>query len=202
MSERTSRPIAAAHVDAALNLLGARDGASVDVPGFRVHRIGAQIVLTERGSPGPGGSNQKNRFPPVNHWCFPLSIPGEVSANAMRVTAELGGEVEPSATVGKGPVAAVRADLFQTGTQAPLAVRNRRPGDRFRPVGLAGRKKLQDLFVDRKIARAERDSVPIVVDDRDRIVWVAGHGIDETFRVTDASQKVVVLKLRHLERCS
>ena len=34
-----------------------------------------------------------------------------------------------------------------------LAVRNRRTGDRFRPIGLGGTKKLQDFFVDRKIAR-------------------------------------------------
>jgi tRNA(Ile)-lysidine synthase len=194
MSERAPRPITAAHVDAVLHLTDADDGASVDVPGFRVHRIGARIVLTER-----EGSRRVN---PTNYWRFPLSIPGEVSANAMRVTAELGAGIEASATVGNGPVAAIRADLFQTGAPSPLAVRNRRPGDRFRPVGLGGRKKLQDLFVDRKIARAERDSVPIVVDDRDRIVWVAGYGIDEAFRVTDASQKVVVLKLRYLERCS
>jgi len=31
----------------------------------------------------------------------------------------------------------------------PLVVRNRRPGDRFRPLGLQGHKKLQDFFVDR-----------------------------------------------------
>jgi tRNA(Ile)-lysidine synthase len=40
-----------------------------------------------------------------------------------------------------------------------LAVRTRRPGDR-----LAGRrKKVQDLFVDAKVPRVERDSWPIVV---------------------------------------
>jgi tRNA(Ile)-lysidine synthase len=77
-----------------------------------------------------------------------------------------------------------------------LAVRNRRPGDRFRPLGLDGQKKLQDYFVDRKVARARRDSVPLVVDATDRIVWVAGFGIDAAFRVTDPAQAVVILKLR------
>ena len=57
----------------------------------------------------------------------------------------------------------------------PLAVRFRRPGDRFRPPGLGGRsKKLQDYFVDRKVPRADRDRVPLVVDGDDRIVWVVG----------------------------
>jgi tRNA(Ile)-lysidine synthase len=65
-------------------------------------------------------------------------------------------------------------------------------------VGVGGQKKLQDYFVDRKVARAERERVPIVVDETDRIVWVAGHGIDETFRVTDASQSMLLLRLKLL----
>ena len=91
--------------------------------------------------------------------------------------------------------ALVRLDLCG----ASLAVRNRRPGDRFRPLGLAGQsKKLQDYFVDRKVARNERDAVPLVVDETDRIVWVAGFGIDEAFRVTDPAQAVIILKLKAL----
>jgi tRNA(Ile)-lysidine synthase len=50
-----------------------------------------------------------------------------------------------------------------------LVVRTRRPGDR-----LAGRrKKVQDLFVDAKVPRAERDSWPLVVAD-DKVVAVPG----------------------------
>jgi tRNA(Ile)-lysidine synthase len=89
----------------------------------------------------------------------------------------------------------VRSDVCR----GPLAVRNRRPGDRFHPVGLGGRqKKLQDFFVDRKVARATRDAVPLVVDDSDRIVWVAGYGIDAEFRVTDSTQAVLILRLKQV----
>jgi tRNA(Ile)-lysidine synthase len=80
----------------------------------------------------------------------------------------------------------------------PLAVRNRRPGDRFRPVGLAGRKKLQDYFVDKKVARAERDGVPLVVDESDRILWVAGYAVDAEFWVTDPAQPMLTLRLKLL----
>ena len=79
-----------------------------------------------------------------------------------------------------------------------LRVRNRRPGDRFRPIGVGGRKKLQDFFVDRKVTRPRRDIVPLVVDETDRIVWVAGYGIDEAFRVTDPAQGVIILRLKLL----
>jgi tRNA(Ile)-lysidine synthase len=60
---------------------------------------------------------------------------------------------------------------------------------------MQGTKKLQDFFVDRKLARQERDAVPLVVDGSDRIVWVAGYGIDEAFRVTDPAQHVLILRL-------
>jgi tRNA(Ile)-lysidine synthase len=68
----------------------------------------------------------------------------------------------------------------------------------FRPLGLAGRKKLQDFFVDRKVPRAERDRVPLVVDANDRIVWIVGFGVAEDFKVTDPSQGVILLKARRL----
>ena len=99
-----------------------------------------------------------------------------------------------SATLRNRATAVIAAD----GWAAPLAVRNRRPGDRFRPFGLDGQKKLQDFLVDRKVARADRDRVPLVVDENDRILWVAGHEIDEAFRVTEASRAVIILTLRQV----
>lgn len=84
------------------------------------------------------------------------------------------------------------------GPEMRLGVRNRRPGDRFRPSGMRGRKTLQDFFVDRKVPRERRDLVPLVVDHLDRIVWVAGYAIDEAFRVTDPAQPVVTLQFKPL----
>jgi len=86
------------------------------------------------------------------------------------------------------------AILEASGLTGPLAVRNRRPGDRFRPLGLRGRKTLQDLFVDAKVERARRDVTPVVVDAAGQIIWVAGHALAEAFRVTDRTKAVVILK--------
>src|SRR5581483_8236021 len=139
------RPVGFEHVDAALALLDARDGASVDAPGHRVQRKGGRLVLTQRGSKGAAGSQGSE----VNLFCYPLSIPGEVvdSQRGFAVSVEPG--TAASADVRTASTAVVRRDLIGNA----LAVRNRRQGDRFTPVGLHGRKKLQDYFVDRKIAR-------------------------------------------------
>ena len=64
---------------------------------------------------------------------------------------------------------------------------------------MAGRsKKLQDYLVDRKVARSERDLLPIVVDSDDRIVWIVGHAVSEDFRAGAPSNSVIFLKARHL----
>jgi tRNA(Ile)-lysidine synthase len=78
-----------------------------------------------------------------------------------------------------------------------LTVRTWQPGDRFRPLGMAGEKKLQDYFSDAKTPRALRARVPLVFNGR-HLVWVAGLRLDDRVRLTAATQAVVVLQLEPL----
>jgi tRNA(Ile)-lysidine synthase len=78
----------------------------------------------------------------------------------------------------------------------PLVVRNRRPGDRLQPLGAPGRRKLQDVLVDRKVPRVTRDDVPIVTDASGQILWVAGITVAETCRVTAPEDGMLILELR------
>lgn len=80
----------------------------------------------------------------------------------------------------------------------PLQVRSWRPGDRFRPWGLKGSKKLQDLFVDAKIPREEREQIPVVMDQKG-IVWVPGFRIDERAGIGSTSEEVLVLAVHRGE---
>jgi len=186
------RTVSLDHVESVLDLLespGARG--SIDAPGHVVERVGHRVVLR---------SGRSDDVPSPADFRYPLSVPGEVALpeHGLVVSAALaapdGGAEALRATAGNRATAVVAAQ----GWAAPLAVRNRRPGDRFRPFGLEGRKKLQDFLVDRKVARADRDRVPLVVDENDRILWVAGHEIDEAFRVTEASRAVLILTLRQV----
>ncbi|MBV8546943.1 MAG: tRNA lysidine(34) synthetase TilS [Acidobacteria bacterium] len=69
------------------------------------------------------------------------------------------------------------------GSKPHFTVRNRRDGDRFRPLGMAHDKKLKDLLIDRKIAATSRDRIPLLLWN-DTIVWVAGVEVSELFKVT------------------
>ncbi len=82
-----------------------------------------------------------------------------------------------------------------------LALRRRRPGDRFQPQGMGGQSKsLSDFLINVKVPAAWRDWVPLVVgDDRDRILWVAGWRLDERARVTPETQRVLWLRFLRVE---
>jgi len=73
-----------------------------------------------------------------------------------------------------------------------LHLRNRRPGDRFQPLGMSGTKKLKDFFMDEKIPRASRDSVPILTDGHS-ILWVVGYRMDDRFKVTTDTENQVTI---------
>ena len=168
----------------------ARDGK----PGGRLSLPGCEAVHEgDRLRLGP--APPRGVYPGTNSFRIPLSIPGEVvlTSQAIAVSAVRVDGVEGVPVEGGTPAG------FVTGCHGPLAVRSRLPGDRFQPPGLGGRsKKLQDYFVDRKVARGTRDLVPLVVDADDRIVWVVGHGFSEAFRAPGPSPGVILLKARRL----
>jgi len=158
---------------------------SVALPGQIATRSGGRILLRPPG-----------RVPFSNFLRFPLSIPGEVSLAGWAVSAErIEDGVRLPETRARGAEVVVAAGPLRS----PLAVRTRRQGDRFRPLGMGGRgRKLQDFLVDRKVPRRDRDSLPLVVDQDDRIVWVVGQSLAEDFRVTAPELGVILLKARRL----
>jgi tRNA(Ile)-lysidine synthase len=90
----------------------------------------------------------------------------------------------------------VDADRLEPGG---LTWRAWRPGDRFRPLGLAGRKKLQDFFVDEKIPRAERYRVPLLAR-AGAIVWVVGRRLADAVKLTPATRRIVEIQARPARR--
>lgn len=76
----------------------------------------------------------------------------------------------------------------------PMVLRNFRPGDAFRPLGVRGTQKLKKFFIDKKVPRKERLKCPILLSCG-KIVWVVGHRIDESVKVTPATKNVLKVEL-------
>jgi tRNA(Ile)-lysidine synthase len=181
--------LSAGHFEAVLGLAGTdKPVGHLDLPGLIVEKRGAMLSLRPKaGEPDPVSK--------IVWGPRALDVPGSVDVTEASVTivATRGSSVTDWSALGPG-AAAVQAGAIRL----PLFVRNRRPGDRFRPLGAPGRRKLQDVLVDRKVPRSERDRVPLVVDADDRIVWVAGLAVAHDCRVTVPEDGVLILEQRTL----
>ncbi len=77
---------------------------------------------------------------------------------------------------------------------AALRVRTRRAGDRMRPLGMVHEKKIQDILVDRHIARAERERIPLFFSAA-HCVWLAGIAVDDRVRLSSTTREIVRLSI-------
>jgi tRNA(Ile)-lysidine synthase len=82
----------------------------------------------------------------------------------------------------------VDADMLKT---EDLQIRMWRKGDRFRPLGLKGSKKLSDFMIDKGFTRYQKDRTWLLVSGED-IVWVIGSRMDDRFKVTESTRRVLV----------
>ncbi|MFC1810208.1 tRNA lysidine(34) synthetase TilS [Patescibacteria group bacterium] len=71
----------------------------------------------------------------------------------------------------------------------PLYVRGKLDGDRFRPFGLKGTKKLQDFFTDKKIPKHERSKIPIITDKNDEIIAVGNYTINDNYKISKSNKE-------------
>jgi tRNA(Ile)-lysidine synthase len=113
-----------------------------------------------------------------------LPVPGTVQTAAGLLCAELA--TAPDAWAGVPPSVAY---LNPAAAGPTLTVRAWRPGDRVRPLGLGGTRKVQDVFVDRKVPRALRGRIPIVEGPRG-IAWIAGLCVSEAYRTGQGAAAV------------
>lgn len=75
----------------------------------------------------------------------------------------------------------------------PLSIRAWKKGDRFRPLGMKGHKKLSDLFVSLKIPVYRKHTVPVVTNGNGDILWVVPYRMDDRYKITSKTKKVLTL---------
>ena len=154
-------------VEGVLDLSRGTAARKIELPGrFLARRAGEMIIFGERTQETPS-------------YELLLSVPGSVELPDGTVVRVGMGERGP------GPIETGEDTITIDANRVtpPLVVRRRRSGDRFRPLGSPGSKKVHDLLVDRKVPRHRRDSIPIVAD-REGIVWVGGVEIAERVKVS------------------
>lgn len=121
----------------------------------------------------------------------PLAIPGRTELPGWVASVEI---VEPLPARPR-PGTRFEAWLDADAVRAGLTVRSRRPGDRMRPLGLHGERKLQDILVDDKAPAEERPGVPVVCAAWG-VAWVVGHRLDQRAALGHRSRRALRVRFR------
>jgi tRNA(Ile)-lysidine synthase len=69
-------------------------------------------------------------------------------------------------------------------------VRNWKEGDEFSPLGMTGTKKISDFLIDNKISSFDKNFIYLLAT-KSEIVWVIGHQINDRYKVTSDTKKVL-----------
>lgn len=119
-----------------------------------------------------------------------LSDGSALEASVVTLTAAdrervLGGQVDP----------AIEAYL-QVPSQARLKVRPWQPGDRYKPIGAPGNKKLKDWFINRHVPRKERKWLPLVTMSGGEIIWLPGFPPADRMKIDSGTKQALRLTYR------
>ena len=173
------RRLRVVHIEETLRLAeGGPEGRRVSLPGVTVEVRGEHLLIA---ATPPAGS-------PPGEYAVPLE--GRVEAAALGVVVESGIVPVEAADVKDG-AAYLDADRIRP----PLLLRAWRPGDRFRPLGMRGLKKVGDFLTDARAPHLLRPRVPVLQAGDGTILWLVGWRVAEDARVTPQTRRVLRLRL-------
>lgn len=174
------------HVDSALRLAtDRRPSGYASLPGgWRVVRDYDALRLM-RGS-------EAGRAEP---YVYELPLEGEVRVEEAGVTVRAWCSSAEKALVPENPF---QAAFDRRAVEGVRELRNRLPGDRFRPLGMDGRKKVKDLFIEKKTPRTLRDRLPLVLVDGE-VFWIPGHGRSAAATVAAGTREVWNLEVSGID---
>ncbi|MBA1334610.1 MAG: tRNA(Ile)-lysidine synthetase [Firmicutes bacterium] len=173
------------HIEAMYNLVKAnKTGTQISLPGSITAGVSYGEFYLSR--------EERVRHDTIDK-IYTLNIPGTVTIDetGCKINAVLIPVKEYKRIKNTADRKRVFVDFGKTGGN--IVVTGRRDGDRFVPLGMKGTKKLKDFFIDNKVPREKRDSIPIVRNDKG-IIWVTGYRIDDGCKIDSATDEVLMLE--------
>lgn len=167
------------HIESLIELLGARTGARLGLPGAKAYTDYGLLRFGEA----------ENLVP---YFEIPLNMEGETPTPLGSFFAEtLDAQSLDPAEFGRARHVAYM-DMDALGDGADLVIRLRRGGERIHPVGAPGRKKLKEYFIDRKVPRQKR-ALPLLCRG-DEVLFLPGFCSAQSTRIGPKSRRALRLR--------
>ncbi len=172
-----------AHVEAFMSLVrGKRPNAGRTLPGgLYTWREYNRVIITTRPPEKPGPFEIDLKLPGLT----PIKGVGSIKAEILDA---------PPLSFKHG-----LCYLDYEALPAPLKARSFQPGDRMTPLGMAGKKKLKDIFIDAKIPLEMRARTPLVCAG-DVVLWAVGLRQSKACSLGDSTTRVLKLEFRPCTR--
>lgn len=74
-----------------------------------------------------------------------------------------------------------------------LRIRNRKAGDKIKPLKMNGTKKVKDIFIDAKVSKEMRDFIPIVCD-AEKLIWIIGFKKSDEVKIEKNTKNFLKIK--------
>lgn len=185
--------VAFVHIEGARRMaLDGRTGAVLELPGgVRATRLAGELEFVVGEAAPPGGAPPEYR----------LTVPGSV------IAAEYGVHIVASEVRADAPHVRERADhpspaeivMDRGRAGSALIVRGPRPGDKFAPLGMGGRrKKVSDYLSEAGVPRYRRRWVPVLTTEDGEVLWIVGMRAAEPARIGDEATQAVKVEARKL----
>lgn len=128
-----------------------------------------------------------------------LNIPGEtvLAEEGLRVVIDKGPGLVKDKVRRAGILPATASVSSPAAGRKRFYLRSWRKGDRMRPLGLGGSRKLQDIFVDEKVPHELRGQVPIFECGKE-IIWIPGYRVAEGWEVKDKAEQALQIYIERI----
>lgn len=197
----TLQNVTFAHIEAARQILagGQNSPGTLHLPhDLQASRHGTRSEVSRRGVTSASVLVSEERPLVMVDWQTSFVPEGEmVLENNWRLeSAALTPPLPKASDIGEQNLSAI-FDLEELEKLGPMGWRTRRAGDYITPMGMTGRKSLQDCMVDAKIPREQRDHIPILVQgESGQILWIPGAGGRRSAQapITDATRQALLVR--------
>ncbi len=165
--------ISSQQTDEVISLMGSQTGKYIYTSTHRIVSDRGRILIKEKEEEEPADY----LFYSIDEMCMSGLF------TDLRITGPMDGPL---------PAIPLTACLDLDRVAFPLKVRNWEPGDRFMPLGMKQMKKISDFLTDLKVPVTVKEKVLLLLSG-DEVMWVMGYRIDDRYRVTPHSEKILVL---------